>query len=145
MWIFLFLSGLTSDVDACAGGPFTGVLEWGANELGKAWFGTALLDPLFEQQVHLSVSRRGKCGCACFQAAAGRIESGSSREQDGRLQTAELLWCGAPRLVALRDKAAFEVWFGSRTETDEVKVGAFGPLTIAASQPASQEVNQSVN
>lgn len=69
MWVFLFLSGLTSDVDACAwGSPECRV--GGANELGKAWVGTALLvlDPLFEQQqVHST--------CAWFQAA----KAGSSR------------------------------------------------------------------
>lgn len=110
MWIiFLFLSGLTSDVDACAGGSESSSGE-PASLARRGWVVTALLDPLFEHYrdaTKKAVQTRQMWVCL-FPSSQGRIESG---QVENSTAEAELL-CGA-RLVALRDKVAFEIGFGS--------------------------------
>lgn len=58
-------------------------VEWGASELGKAWAGTALLDPLFEQQAHSR--RRGvrQMWMRLFPSKPSPDRVGSSRERRG--------------------------------------------------------------
>lgn len=84
MWIFLFVTGLTSDVDACAGGPERRVGSRRAWQgVGwTAWDGN--VGPLIRAAGASEASGCGKCGCACFQAAksgSSRVESRTAREE----------------------------------------------------------------
>lgn len=97
-----------------------GCMRWGPGEssgepgeLGKAWAGTAMLDPLFEQQAH---SRRSMCAARQMWMRlfpSSQVKCGSSRVESRTARKRRGLVCGSVWPVALRDKdkVAFEVSF----------------------------------